>query len=337
MNRRPIINNKTGVALRLSARAPIGDTERVNSSLGRNTPTSDGATKTDVPTPKLYPLENLLGEAVNEACEAHEARRTGQPRGPITGLNRLDQKIGGALPKDALTMILGNTGAGKTAFAGQIAANCGCPAVYLTTEMAPVELLRRHTARATGVFLGRLKSGEMPPAEFERLARQTARELSVLTIADATTAYASVNYLADVVEAAKGDAKHAVLVIDSLHTWARGSGTGANEYDTLNEHLTGLGRLAKHACCSIVVICEMNRASINASKDGAASNPNTGAGTRFIEYSADLLFDLNANKSADGGGEKAVTLTIGKNRNGAANETVKLEFNGALQRFREAN
>lgn len=300
-----------------------------------NFSTSEGPAKTPIPTPRLFPLDSLLCEAVDEATEAHEARRTGQPRGPITGLKTLDQKTGGALPKDALTMILGNTGAGKTAFASQIAAQCGCPAVYLTTEMSPVELLRRHTARETGVFLGRLKSGELPPAEFSRLVGQTARQLSALTIADATTAYASVTYLADVMETAKGDAKHAVLVVDSLHTWARGSGTGAGEYDTLNEHLTALGRLAKYACCSIVVICEMNRAAINASRDGAASNPNTGAGTRFIEYSADLLLDLNAKKETDGGGEREVVLTIGKNRNGAANETVKLEFNGALQRFRE--
>ena len=296
---------------------------------------NDNAGKATAPTPRLYPLESLLSEAVNEASEAHEARRTGQPRGPITRLPKLDEKIGGALPKDALTMILGNTGAGKTAFAGQIAAHCGCPALYLTTEMAPIELLRRHTARETSTFLGRLKSGELSPADFERLVRQTARQLPELTLVDATTAYASVSYLAAVMKEAKGHAKHAVLVIDSLHTWARGSGTGANEYDTLNEHLTSLGRLAKHACCSIVVICEMNRAGISASKDGTASNANAGAGTRFIEYSADLLLDLNASKSADGGGEKEVVLTIGKNRNGAANETVKLEFNGALQRFRE--
>lgn len=297
-----------------------------------NFSTGEGAAKADAPTPRLYPLETLLGEAVNEATEAHEARRTGQPRGPITGLKTLDQKIGGALPKDALTMILGNAGTGKTAIAGQFAAHCGCPAAYLTTEMAPVELLRRHMAREMSVFLGRLKSGEMPPAEFERLARETARKLSALTIIDATTAYASVNHLADVMEAVKGDAKHAVLVIDSLHTWARGSGTGASEYDTLNEHLTALGRLAKHAHCSIIVVCEMNRAAM---KEGAAGNLNAGAGTRFIEYSADLMFDLNADKSAGGGGETEVVLTLSKNRHGVKGATVKLEFNGALQRFRE--
>jgi replicative DNA helicase len=316
----------------LKARAASTTLESVKHSFPRDTSTSDAPPKPVTPTPRLWSLAALIGEVVSDAADAHEARKMGQPRGPMTGLKQLDQKIGGALPKDALTMILGNTGTGKTAFAGQIVADCGCPAVYLTTEMAPVELLRRHTARGTKTFLGRLKSGELPPTEVERLVTQTAQKLSHLSLVDGTTAYASIAYLRDVMDAAKGDAKHALLVIDSLHTWARGSGTGAGEYDALNDHLTALGRLAKQAHCSIVVICEQNRAAM---KDGASGNPNAGAGTRFIEYSADLLFDLDAKKTIDGAGEKAVTLTLSKNRNGAAGETLALEFNGALQRFRE--
>ncbi len=284
------------------------------------------------PKPRLWPLDALAGELVNDARNAHEAHKTGQPRGPQTGLKRLDRAIGGAFPKDALTMILGNTGAGKTAFAGQIVARCGFPAVYLSTEMAPVELLRRHVARESSTFLGRLKSGELSPVEVERLVTQTARALAHLKILDGTTAYAPVSYLRDVMDAAKGDAKHAVLVIDSLHTWARASGTGAGEYDALNDHLGALVRLSKQARCSIVVICEQNRAAM---KDGAAGNPNAGAGTRFIEYSADLLFDLDAAKSQDGAGERAVNLTIAKNRNGAPGQPIALEFNGELQRFQE--
>ncbi len=299
--------------------------------------TSDGAAPDDqpktAPIPRLWPLRDLIGEVVNDAAEAHEARKTGQPRGPITGLKQLDQKIGGALPKDALTMILGNTGTGKTAFAGQIVADCVCPAVYLTTEMAPAELLRRHAARVTATYLGKFKSGELTPEQVESLVTRTAQKLAHLSLVDGTTAYASVAYLRDVMDAAKGDAKHAVLVIDSLHTWARGSLSGAGEYDALNEHLTALGRLAKQAHCSIVVICEQNRAAM---KDGAAGNANAGAGTRFIEYSADLIFDLDAKKTVDGAGEKPVMLTISKNRNGAPGETLNLEFKGAEQRFKEA-
>jgi replicative DNA helicase len=293
---------------------------------------SNGAPKPAAPLPRLWPLAQLVAEAVSDATDAHEARKSGRPRGPLTGLNRLDREIGGSLPKDALTMILGNTGAGKTAFAGQIVADCQCPAVYLTTEMAPVELLRRHTARESDQFLGRLKSGEMTPVEVERLITETAHKLAHLSLADGTIAYASVPYLLEVMKVVKGDAKHAVLVIDSLHTWVRGSGTGAGEYDALNEHLTMLGRLAKQAHCSIVVICEQNRAAM---KDGAAGNPNAGAGTRFIEYGADLMLDLDAKKTEDGAGERAITLTISKNRHGTPHKTLALEFNGALQRFRE--
>ncbi len=295
-------------------------------------PNQNGTAPKTTPKPRLWPLAQLVAEAMSDATDAHEARKSGQPRGPLTGLKRLDREIGGALPKSALTIILGNTGAGKTAFAGQIVAHCGCPAVYLTTEMAPVELLRRHTARETEQFLGRLKSGEMTPAEVERLFTQAAHKLAHLSLVDGTIAYASVAYLRDVMEVAKGDAKHAVLVIDSLNTWARGSGTGTSEYDALNEHLTALIRLAKQARCSIVVVCEQNRAAM---KDGAGGNPNAGAGTRFIEYSADLLFDLEAKKPENGAGQRSVTLSISKNRNGAAGKPLELEFNGALQRFRE--
>lgn len=311
--------------------------ESVNSSSSRDFPTSDGAApvepkpKTDAPRPRLWPLGALVADAVADATEAHEARTTGKPRGPITGLKRLDQEIGGTLPKDALTMILGNSGTGKTALAGQIAADCGFPAAYLTTEMAPVELLRRHTARVTDTFLGRLKSGEMPPAAAERLLLQTAQKLARLTIADATTAYATPAYLCDVMGAVKGDAKHAVLVIDSLHTWARGSGTGAGEYESLNEHLTALVRIAKQAHCSVVIICEQNRFALKEGSGGI----NSGAGTRFIEYSADLIFDLEAKKGEDGGGEKAVKLTLAKNRNGSPDKPIHLTFNGALMKFQE--
>jgi replicative DNA helicase len=276
-------------------------------------------------------LRDLIAEVEADAREAHEARKTGQPRGPLTGLKRLDDKIGGALPKDALTMVLGNTGTGKTALCGQIASDCRCPAVYVTTEMAPAELLRRHTARVTTTFLGRFKSGEMLPEEVANFMRRTVETLPHLSIVDATTAYASVAYLRDVLDVAKGNAKDAVLVLDSLHTWARGANIGASEYDTLNAHLTALGRLAKQSKCAIVVICEQSRAAME------SGGVNSGAGSRFIEYSADLILDLKAGKHEEGSGERPVTLTLAKNRHGAADATVKLTFNGALQRFKEAD
>jgi len=66
----------------------------------------------------------------------------------------------------------GQPGTGKTAFALQVAAQCGFPCLYVTCEMAPLELLRRHTARVTRTYLNRFKSGELSPRESLELARR---------------------------------------------------------------------------------------------------------------------------------------------------------------------
>lgn len=286
------------------------------------------------PTPRVFRCADIIGEVVKEAGEANEARKSGQPRGPITGLKSLDEKIGGALPKIGPCMVLGNTGAGKTAFVSQIAANCGFPALFVTTEMAPAELFRRQMARVNTQFLGRFKSGEMTPYEVEAMAQHTAEQMPLLSFIDATVAIARRDYLREQIEIARGNAKTILLVIDSLHTWTRGAYSEKPEYEALNEGLRAIQSLCHEAQCGALVVCEQNRAAI---KDGTAGNVNAGAGSRFIEYGAEIVFDLQASKELDGAGEKAVTLTLAKNRHGASGASIKLQFNGALQRFREAN
>lgn len=280
--------------------------------------------------PPLLRCSDIIGAVVNEAREANEARRTGQLRAPITGFKALDEKIGGGLPRIGPFMVLGNTGAGKTAFATQIAASCGFPALYVTTEMAPAELFRRQMARVSNTFLGRLKSGEIPAPEIEAMARHTAAAMPHLSFVDSTTVFASPSFLRECAERVRGDAKTLLLVIDSLHTWTRGGNSGLNEYEALNQNLLSLQRLCHQLECPALVVCEQSRAAI-----AGGGGVNSGAGSRSIEYGAEIVFDLQASKEMDGMGERAVQLCIVKNRHGAAGATVKLQFNGALQRFKE--
>ncbi len=284
------------------------------------------------PSPRFFNCADIIGAVVKDASEANEARKTGQLRGPATGLKTLDFQIGGALPKVGPCMVLGNTGAGKTAFVSQIAANCGFPALFVTTEMAPAELFRRHMARVNSQFLGRFKSGELTSYEVETMAKHTAEAMPHLSFVDATIAVARRDYLLDCIERARGDAKTLLLVIDSLHTWTRAAYLEKPEYEALNEGLRAIQSLCHEAQCGALVVCEQNRASI---KDGTSGNVNAGAGSRFIEYSAEIVFDLQASKELDGAGEKEVKVTLAKNRHGASGTSVKLQFNGALQRFRE--
>ncbi|HZU78107.1 MAG TPA: DnaB-like helicase C-terminal domain-containing protein, partial [Dehalococcoidia bacterium] len=105
-------------------------------------------TEPEVQVPQLVRLGGLLCAWEAEAAAAHAARVAGRPRGAVTGLRTLDRELGGALAV-GLHVLHAAPGIGKTSFALQAAASCGCPALFVTCEMSPLELFRRHTARVT--------------------------------------------------------------------------------------------------------------------------------------------------------------------------------------------
>ena len=89
----------------------------------------------------------------------------------------------------------------RLSFALQVAATCGTPALFVTCEMAPLELLRRVIARAAGVYLGRLKSGELTREEFAEHAAKALAAVPQLALLDATRAYAPAEQITAAAEA----------------------------------------------------------------------------------------------------------------------------------------
>jgi replicative DNA helicase len=291
-------------------------------------------------TPKapLISFADVLGSFRADADAAHEAKLTGVPRGPITGFNRLDREIGHSLAP-GLHGVHGNAGSGKTAFALQLAATCRFPALYVTCEMAPTELLRRHTARITKTYLGRLKSGEMTGEDAERLARQAIESTPLLSLMDGTRGPVLTSRIQEGFEIIKRkyNVKTAFIVIDSLQSWiesaavALPAGASSNEYELLNFGIKSLRDLSHEISSPILFISERNRDSM---KTGGL---NAGAGSRKIEYGAETVFDLDRDMKevANGAGEYEVILRIAKNRHGSVGVEIPLYFNGALQSFRE--
>lgn len=282
--------------------------------------------------PRLVNLEGLLEDWQAEAAAAYAAQTSGNPRGPIAGIEKLDRELGGCF-HPGINIVHGTPGVGKTAFCLQVAADSKCPVLYVTCEMSTLELFRRVTARVTNTFLGRLKSGEITPTKSLELARKAICTVPHLAFADATQAYASTEWIRDKALAVQGNAPHLLIVIDSVHSWAESADSTVPEYEALNAHLQSLRKLAASLCCPILAIAERNRASMD--KGGL----NAGAGTRKIEYGAEAVIDLKAAKEGtrpDARGEVPVTLTLAKNRNGAVGATVNLLWHGALQRFTEA-
>ncbi len=295
-------------------------------------PTSEAAETAATPEPqaRLIRLSDALGDLRRDADAAHEARTTGKPRGALSGLATLNHELAGAF-SPGVHFIHGNAGTGKTAFALQAAAKCQCPALFVTCEMAPAELLRRLTASATGTYLNRLKSGEMSGADAESLAQRAIEAAPDLAFVDATTAPAPLAFLHDAAQIVKGDARHFLLVVDSLHSWSGGLSSGLTEYEALNAAVSDLQRLAHRLACAVLVVSERNRASM------INGGINSGAGTRKIEYGAETVLELdkNADEQEDGAGEVSVTLRVAKNRHGATGRKIGLMFHGAKQSFRE--
>ena len=282
--------------------------------------------------PQLCRMGDLLGAWEADAQAAFDARVKGIPRGPVTGFSVLDRELGGCFAP-GLHIAHGQPGTGKTAFALQVAASCGCPSLYLTCEMAPLELLKRLTARLTNTYLGRLKNGEFSPQDSVALARRAAEQVPSLALVDGTRAYASPLYLRECAEIVKGEGKHLLIIVDSLHSWAESAPpTGATEYDTLNVAVATLRRLATELNCPVLAIAERNRGAMN------GGGMSAGAGTRKIEYSAETVLDLERPETAreDGSGEVEVKAKLCKNRHGAAGRTIALKFHGPTQRFTQA-
>ena len=307
------------------------------------------------PTPKPAAQYMRLGDALTElradADANHAAKISGKPRGPITGFPRLDAAISNRLSR-GLHGIYGNAGAGKTALAMQIGTSCGFPALYVTCEMAPSELLLRHTARITQTYLGRLKSGEMTGEQVVNLALRGAAAAPNFCFLDATRFPASPDRIRECASMARGKEPHVLIVIDSLQSWAetmlsavadeaaqeaaaKGQPAprdyGGSEYEILNQGILALRTMAHDLNAPILFISERNRESM---KSGGL---NAGAGSRKIEYGAESVFDLDRdmNEQPNGAGEHLINLRIPKNRHGIQGVEIPLFFNGALQQFRE--
>ena len=291
-------------------------------------------------TPRVYRLGDLIHDWDDYAERTFEARQEGKPLGICTRFPTVDKLLGGAfLP--GLHSIQGGPGVGKTAFGLQIAATCGFPALFVTCEMSPLELLRRITSRVTDTYLGRLKTGELTPEHSHQLVTRAINACPDLVIVDSTRGYISafapesdhnqVN-IYDLADTNRGRSEHVLVVVDSIHSWTDASPSMLTEYERLNAGLSSLRALAANLDAPVLCIAERNRAGME--RGGVSA----GAGTRKIEYGAESVIEINRdsdNTPDPSTKEVEVTLKLSKNRNGALGKPVKLNFNGALQRYRE--
>jgi replicative DNA helicase len=294
----------------------------------------------DTPAPpRLLLLGSLIDAFAADAQARHDAFITGRPLGPVLPFGKVNIAMGGAFAP-GVHIVHGSPGVGKTAFGLQVAATCLCPALYITCEMSPLELLRRHTARVTKTDISIIKSGQLLPHDVLVKAQQAVADAPHLALLDATQAPATPAAILTAAETTRQidpENPHLLIVVDSLHSWADGlpDGDGLTEYDRLNDALASLRLLAKRLDCPVLAIAERNRGAMR------SGGQNAGAGTRKIEYGAETVLELDVRADSTGApmrpgpdGERQVGIKLSKNRHGANMEWTLL-FHGGFQRFRE--
>ena len=304
---------------------------------------SDSSLPTSTPNPAL--TCDLVADLLCEELSAREAREAGRAPGPLTSFEPLDRELGGFLAPGVHT-VLAAPGAGKTALCLQIAARCGCPALYVSAEMRRVELMRRLIARETGEYLGKLRGGQLETEKLIAIAGRTARQTPQMALFDAQEAAsdpmgggATVSALAARVGALKGhfQSDHVLIVIDSVTEWAPlaamsdPSGAGSSEYALAEVAVNGLKNLASVLKCPVLAIAHRHRAA-----QGKEADRLHGAkGTGRYEYISESVWDMERDpQNRPPGGEASyVDLTLLKNRYGAVGRTFRFCFEGRIQKF----
>ncbi len=290
--------------------------------------------------PRLTLLSDLVSEFVADTEAAQKALESGKPRGPVTGLPRLDETIGGFF-SNGLHILQAAPGAGKSAFSLQVAANCQFPSLYLTAEMSILELFRRLIARETETYLGKLKTGEIGGKEAMRLALETVKNLPSFALLDGTCGYASPQQILEVAEALKERAgtSQVLVVVDSIQVWAKtvrgvdADFVGASEYELINAALGSLSTLASQLKSPVLAVSHRNRVG-NRSNDASL---HSAKGSGEVEYLAESVIDLTRkDEQPDSNGEVEISLKLLKNRHGVPGLNVPLKFCGRIQKFREA-
>jgi replicative DNA helicase len=283
--------------------------------------------------PRAYVFADLADALAADVAARQQAKAEGRPLGAVSGIKRLDAMLAGAF-SPGVHILHGAPGVGKTAFALGLAMDCQCPALFVTCELAPLELLRRMVARTTGLYLGRMKNGD-PNLSAEALAfdlGKTAARAAGVVILDASSIVASLADVAQALTLARSNpaapaSDHALIVLDSVHSWANSQPDDGEEYARLTAALDDLDRLARGAGVPLIGIAERNRAS---RQGGQASS----AGSRRFEYAAESMMELDIEDPKappDAQGWKKVRLTVSKNRHGECG-TVPLRWHGAMQK-----
>ncbi|MCK0195411.1 replicative DNA helicase [Ancylobacter sp. 6x-1] len=309
-------------------------------------------------------FNDALVEAVDMASRAFQ--RAGHLSGIATGMDRLDEKMGGLQPSD-LIVLAGRPGMGKTALATNIAYNIaaayrgevqpdgstktadGGIVGFFSLEMSAEQLATRILAEQTEIPSYKIRRGDISESEFNKLAAG-AQMMQVTPLYIDDTGGISIAQLRARARRLKRQRGLDFMVVDYLQLLS-GSSKRASEgrVQEITEITTGLKALAKELAVPIMALSQLSRQV--ESRDDKRPQLSDLRESGSIEQDADVVlfvfreeYYLKGKEPKEGTEEwfkwetdlKSVQGTaeviIGKQRHGPTG-TVKLAFEAQYTRF----
>lgn len=211
-----------------------------------------------------------------------------------TGIYMLDKVTGGGLPRKTISVLMANSGGGKSAVKCSIAADMlrnGVDVLYITMELSEERIAERIDANLMNIPIGELKT--MPEKMFRgKIDALKSKTTGKLVIKEYPTRAASVdnfNALLEELKTKKGFSP-SVVIVDYLQIVASSSVRGGNvntyqEQKSISEELRGFA--VKHNIVLLTSV-QTNRSGYNVSDMDEASISDSIA----IVFTADLIVGI---------------------------------------------
>jgi replicative DNA helicase len=238
-------------------------------------------------------IHDLVARVINNANAALES---GKPVGVKSGFETFDDVVGSLLPGN-LIVLGGETGAGKTALATQLAAMVaeqGIPVDFYSQEMDGGEIAARLLAKWSQVPVERIAAGDLRDTHVQRMFNAGQRFLDMPLYIDSTASLTVASLYARI---ARGKAKRGtkLAVIDHLQ-FMRADNRKSRENEQVRQCVDGVKEIAKRLGLPIILLSHVSRTGgehaqqqINRASDVRRPTLRDLYGSSAIEKAADAV------------------------------------------------
>lgn len=270
-----------------------------------------------------------LADLLLERTAHWESLQSGEASPGIpTGLDPLDEALGGGIKPGRVIVLAARPSVGKTSLATQILLHVASQnerGLMLSQEMTAGELTDRATAHLGAVRMDRLASGQLETEDWSRIseAADRARRLPVSIDDQPALSLLDIRAKARQVQRRGG---LALIVVDYLQLCSSAGGTEKRHHQ-IEQISRGIKALAKELGVCVLLLSQLNRAS-----EGDEPELHHLKESGAIEEDADVVILLHPIGS-EADGSLLVLAKVAKNRGGRRGR-IALSFDGRTQRWR---